>query len=454
LSYRKLIIENKKSIHKEINKKINNQLLDKIYKQEISANEKQREIDELKNIIRNNHSMSLVSNNFHNMTGYQTFSMNNEGIVNIDNDNHTNTLNQLRNTEKFDYATISDPKILPAMDIISEKEKNGGDENIFNNLLFNNIKHDNVINTKCIKISDSPINEKHDLVEISVIKQNTMTSSLSQQQFNGTIHTLNKSFSKIVENIFDEKLGVEKFSCDVEVKNLMSSGKKSKSVLFPSKSKPSKNKIESSNINNFTNIKFSPGKKLNGQRSKSMVMNIEDNKYEKAKEYSKAISSTRSKSKSISKNTQDNTGNTLIKITSTSNILNTSNSLLDKSCNTSLKSINLSKYNICDISTSNKEKIKESNVEYTKKLLNKYYNIVNKYNNKIDKEDNNHNTSSEIQPSKSKEKYSLKESKLNTTINTTKNLNVEKFINKKVLTPIISTRKSTTPSKRNTLPNK
>lgn len=115
LNYKRLLLDNKATIHREINDKVINELLEKITKQENLLKDKQKEIDLCKssnltinvNQVQNN-NCNMVNNSIGNsmaQSDYLTFSLNNEN-----NSNCFDTLNHLgsfqKNEDNIPYGSI------------------------------------------------------------------------------------------------------------------------------------------------------------------------------------------------------------------------------------------------------------------------------------------------------------------------------------------------------------
>jgi hypothetical protein len=275
LDYKKLILENKYAIHKEINQRMNNKFLEKIYIQESGLIEKNKEIEMMKNIIRksginsvNTTNNSLIVNNYNNVSDitYHTFSIQDGNVLNFD-ENEPNRLN---------YETLSNVNtILNPPDSLNEKNgadllslQNGCDfmEKINFKIKNNNNIDDDITNLDSNKglinlknTASSPIKE----IPIYIVKPQ------NQNEFNGTIQILNKTFSKIVDDLIDDKLEVKKVIKEIE---------KEKSPIVDNTNKIN-DKKKTSNVNKFLN---SSGKKksttcINSSKNSTSQLNKKDN---------------------------------------------------------------------------------------------------------------------------------------------------------------------------------
>lgn len=388
--------------------------MDKIYRQESAISEKQKEIEQLKIIIKkvgnenikhtnnianhntvnnpnntNNNNTSnntpqknsnINNNNNNNIinTSYHTFSMNNDNIVFIPQEDPNNNFhnNNNLNTNKNNYDTFSNIQSFMQTNqnenIVEESVKNGGSDSVKNG----NHTHmnNNYFNINTLPNKDNGIIDKIDNKTHSRLKQHTNTPNFSQknlmknnsadnslhntnsinkiintntsrnentntlntmsnltnltndsinnnkniekdkkgipiniiapttiQQFNGTIHILNKSFSKIVDESKKED-NIDENNLPLNTSNIIN-----KSVLDEKQElvlKYARGKL-AFDVDDFINKKLS---KINsiGIRSKSVAGNesnyIGDKKSKvlektiRKKEYGKRLSNSSIKS--------------------------------------------------------------------------------------------------------------------------------------------------------------
>lgn len=437
MDYRKLILQNKYSVHKEINTKVNNQFLERIYKQEIDLSEKQKENEMLKQIIKNkDKDVDLERDKCKKVMVKDYNDENNE----MEKEN----AGFMINISDCTYHTFSMKEENAHKDALNIEENGGNGDSCENGSKINEDKKE-VNNHATFKVDT--INE----VNLNSNTQNTLNNDTPvftkeiekinegknehNQTFNGTIQILNKSFSKIVEDLIDEKLEVNKMIDEIE----------NNEVIHFHKLKMKDVSGFVTNINsNEKDIKQSPTPILKKAKTKTHVRSvstssnsaIESNntaKTLKKKQISQKsvtikdnISSIKPQNKSININTSPN-GKSLTRTNSSFSKTNCSIKITENSV-TSTNTMNTI-HNTITSKLSN-----ESNMKYAKKLLDKYHKVIENYNKKVEINKNTKSTS--------KDKVTTKVVK--------QNRNLEKFITNPKYTPNLKS-KQTTPLRKNNI---
>jgi hypothetical protein len=202
ISFKKLVMERKSTIHEELSTKLNNKFLEKIFLQENIINDKNIEIQKLNESIENLKSIQRINVNIQsNNQNYHTFSNKGE-IIDESNNNFGTGLKINSSTVLSNYDTISN--ILPS-NLNIDKNNMGESQNTVNkDQVLEALNLNKVTATENNEeLVTEPIDTetKVNYLEIFSKAKAEETVNTFKNKAKNTIQQLHKSFSKIVEDV-------------------------------------------------------------------------------------------------------------------------------------------------------------------------------------------------------------------------------------------------------------